>query len=1047
VNSGISYRNGYDNIFFNRAWHLSQMVAPFGTDTIKFSYIQTLEGPASGMPQTVYVITSNHNISQTYSPYCDQTYYVKKISSIVFPDKRTITFIYDSTIKYDQYDRVLNRIIIGDTLFRYAYLMDWNCCKGDTVTNIRAFLAGVRYITDTAAQREYQFTYSGTLFPAIGSTGDTLGNDRDYWGFYNGAHNGSNAVPTLSGIYTGANRTPSSTSALTGTLNSITDPSGGITYYLFESNDLPNYTVTGNDLNVNALVKTSNTISLSEVLGSQRTVTLWNDVIYPGSPFTGACNLVARVTSLDSTITYATDTTTLTNLNKGLSSSFSFSVPNGSYAVKTSILSCTSTLTTMNLDIVWQNQSLSSSAMTVGGVRLKQELHYDPTTGTTDTIATYTYQNTDGSSSGFLGASPIYNFPYTQIVNGTGFSDTTPLIAIMSEPLNELNYAQGSPVGYGRVTVTRGGLTHNLGKEVYQFTGLSDAGWTTVSPSFPYAPITQPDWAMGLPEKVSTYDSTGRLIDVVTNTYSDTLVTNTTSNFQSRKLGKTSITYNGSPVTLTTPYTEFYEASDYYPQSGMARPVKKIDSTYHSDNSLQILETDYTYDTNYNVTTIQQPFNQSLGLYLQRRFYFPYNYTLTGAIGRLRDSGIIAAPVSEEDWITGDANPRMVAAKISDFTQLTAGNVKPLTIYTLQSNAPVLQTTIGTFNPASLVRNSTYLVPQIGYITYDAHGNLLQTENLQSGQSNTIVMDYDNQFPIATVTNAANSDIAYTSFESDGSGNWTIGSSARSNTNALTGKLSYNLSNGNITKSGLQTGTTYFISVWGYSASISVNGTAMTNNVAQQNGWTLYQTTVTGVSTVTISGSGIIDELRLHPSTANMETATFEPFIGRTSSVDLNNTVSYYLYDSLNRLKVVKDKDLNVIKKYDYEDSTIIISVKPIWQNTGTTRCGPGNGEVDRQEKDTNPYSLSYNQLMWVFDHTDCTSCPPYCPQGKIINCACDMGVRCNISSVYTKVNGNWVWVCTWHITYSDCSTGSNNIEYDSSSCTISTNCCSGGGE
>jgi len=1043
VNSGVTYRNGYDNITYNSAWHLSQVIAPFSTDTIKFSYVQVNEVTLSGMPQTAYVVNATHSLSQFYDPEVSQAYSIKKISSIAFPDKRNVTFVYDSAVKYDLWDHVLNRIKIGDTLFRYGYLMDWTCCKGDTVSNARAFLAGIRYITDTAAKREYQFTYYDTLFPAIGSHGDTLGNDRDYWGYYNGANN-STSVPTLTGVFTGANRAPSSTAALSGTLNSITDPSGGTTYYKYESNDLPNYTLTPYDVTTDALVKTSNAITLSQVLGTQHTLTLFNDILYPGSPFSGTCNLIARVTSMDSSVTYATDTTTLYSLNSGLVSSFTFSVPNGNYLIKTNVASCTFTLSSMNLDIIWQNQSVVSGALTTGGLRIKQQSHFDPITGKTDTLATYIYQNPDGSSSGFLGAAPVFSYPYSQTVINGG-TTVTPLTAISSEPINDLNYTQGSPVGYGQVQVIRGSPTHNLGKQVYQFTNLTDAGWSTNSPSFPYAPVTQPDWAMGLPKKVSTYDSTGRLIDVVTNTFSDTLVTNTTSNFQSRKLGKTSTTYNGDPANPSTPYTEAYESSDYYPKSGQALLVKRIDSTYHSDNSLQIVETDYSYDSNYNVTMVQSPYNQTLGLYLQKRFYYPYNYTLTGPIGRLRDSGILASPVSEEDWITGDANPRILSARINDFTQLTEGNVKPLTLYSLQSNAPVLQSVIGTFNAASLVRSSTYLIAQEGY-SYDAKGNLLSRKNLQSGQSNSRIMDYFNQFSIATVSNAATSDIAYTSFESDGSGNWTIGGTARASSSALTGKQSYNLSSGNITKSGLQTGTTYFISVWGNSATISVNGSALSTVVAQQNGWNLYQTTVTVTTTVTISGSGLIDELRLHPTTANMQTTTYEPFIGQTSLADLNNTVQYYMYDSLNRLKVIKDKDLNVIKKFDYEDSTIKISVRPNWQNTDSTRCeSPGNGNVDRLIIDINPFSPTYNFQKWVFDHMDCPTCLP-CP-GKVIDCVCDNGVRCNISSVFTKINGNWVWVCTWHITYSDCSVGSNNVEYDSVSCTVNTSCCSGGGE
>src|SRR6185437_11821406 len=298
-------------------------------------------------------------------------------------------------------------------------------------------------------------------------------------------------------------------------------------------------------------------------------------------------------------------------------------------------------------------------------------------------------------------------------------------------------------------------------------------------------------------------------------------------------------------------------------------------------------ETDYQYDSNYNVTQVTTPYDPTRGLTLQRKFYYPYNYTLSGAVGRLRDSGNISKVVSSESWITGDANPRMTAAQITDYQQLTKGEVKPLTLYTLQSNAHVAQSVIGTFNPASLVRNSSYLVAQKRFVTYDSVGNLIQTQNALSGQNDAVIMDYFNQFPVARVSNAAQSDIAYTSFESDGSGNWSIPSSVRNRVSYLTGKSSYDLSNGSITKTSLNTATTYIISYWDSSnASVTVSGAQNITLAAQQKGWNLYTQTISGVSSVTISGTGLIDELRLYPNYANMTTSTYEPMVGITSGCD-----------------------------------------------------------------------------------------------------------------------------------------------------------------
>jgi len=66
-------------------------------------------------------------------------------------------------------------------------------------------------------------------------------------------------------------------------------------------------------------------------------------------------------------------------------------------------------------------------------------------------------------------------------------------------------------------------------------------------------------------------------------------------------------------------------------------------------------------------------------------------------------------------------------------------------------------------------------------------GNPIQVTPF-SGISTSYVWDYVNTQPIAKATNAAADQIAYTSFEADGTGNWTIGSSSRDTTAAITGK-------------------------------------------------------------------------------------------------------------------------------------------------------------------------------------------------------------------------------------------------------------------
>ncbi len=82
--------------------------------------------------------------------------------------------------------------------------------------------------------------------------------------------------------------------------------------------------------------------------------------------------------------------------------------------------------------------------------------------------------------------------------------------------------------------------------------------------------------------------------------------------------------------------------------------------------------------------------------------------------------------------------------------------------------------------------------------------------------------------------------------------------------------------------------------------------------------WTYFEHTVTGTSTVSITGGGDIDELRLYPANAQMTTYTYASEVGMTSACDVDNRATYYYYDTLGRLSYVKDQDGNIIKTYRY---------------------------------------------------------------------------------------------------------------------------------
>ena len=204
-------------------------------------------------------------------------------------------------------------------------------------------------------------------------------------------------------------------------------------------------------------------------------------------------------------------------------------------------------------------------------------------------------------------------------------------------------------------------------------------------------------------------------------------------------------------------------------------------------------------------------------------------------------------------------------------------------------------------------------------------GNLSDVTG-RDGVVNCYIWGYQNTLPIAKVLNALSSKIAYTSFEEDGGGNWNIGSTIRLSGGNVTGTKYYQLSNGAITKNLLTPGKQYVVSYWTQSpSSLTINGTTGVKGKTYGT-WSYYEHLITlaqGVYSVTIPQvNATIDELRLYPVAAQMTSYTYDPLRGITSESDLNDRTTYYEYDSLGRLKDIKDQDGNILKTFNYHYQT-----------------------------------------------------------------------------------------------------------------------------
>ena len=309
------------------------------------------------------------------------------------------------------------------------------------------------------------------------------------------------------------------------------------------------------------------------------------------------------------------------------------------------------------------------------------------------------------------------------------------------------------------------------------------------------------------------------------------------------------------------------------------------------------------------------------------------DYTITGstpdaqstAIQLLQSKNMVGTEIETSQFLTDSVNTSRYVAGVLKFYLPTQPYLSQL--YQLQTVTPLSTLTTSTSTAGVFSYDSHY--QPWGSISYDAYGNVTQ-QSRTNGAPTAYIWDYYNALPIAEVKAATTADIAYTSFEADGTGGWVIPTTTR-DTTQFTGNVCYDLLSGNtISKNGLTGTKQYIVSYWSKSGALTVTtniGTATAVASQVHNGWTCYQHTLaTGSTTVslTTTATKTIDELRLFPVGALMSTTAYLPLVGVTDMSGPTNALMKYHYDGLGRLSLVTNEDANIVKHYQYNYGTAI---------------------------------------------------------------------------------------------------------------------------
>lgn len=916
------------------AWFLNKVQDGNG-NTVTFHY-----SPITTSFQTKATDTRNLNITYNSLVCTDPqvTCYNQSVSntfqldSIKYPTGK-IVFMNDTATRKDEGAGILKSISLYNPfgLLKYYQLYTSYYLTGSNT----ACSAGYRLRLDSIAEigsmgtklPSYKFFYNNTTLPC------RLSNDQDYWGYYNAANNNEfvSYRTAQTALLVGANKKTDSVASKAGILEKVVYPTGGYTRYFFESNQYAAFVPEGydffNPVQFTALNGDNGNPGDNYHLEFSSNFTVTNGDI-PGA--IGYLLLKGAISkySADSAV-FADIRISITGPNgysKNIFNNDTLHLLSGNYTLHASIETeyagtpyC-SFLAKLNKYNYYNDRYVTRLH---GGLRIRQIDDYSEYDSLANTRR-FVYNNFDGalpdstSSGNYSGLevdSTLYEYQAQTCAapgTGTGCCVYISYNATTNYPLLGLS----PTLGYSNVRVIYGPDGQN-GKEEFIYTSNKDYQ-DVVSFSPPFIFVAQNEWKRGLLLSQKTYKKTGNNYLVIAEkkiTYDFHLSDTTRKLAQAVRVGKT----NGYSAGITGVDTwDLYNLSaTIYQLSAEAFNVSSDTSYQYTDNKRLLQVTTFTNSPkNFQVATKTQL--NSKGEILKDVHTYPLDYTgNNGFVISMKNKNLISLPM--ESYSTIKDTAEYVLNGIVR-TYKVSGN--PDTTYNLVSASPI---PINNFTKATvdnankLVLDSRYQ-PAINYSRYTPEGMLSQVST-RNNYPNTFIWYY-NSYLAAEIKNADSMDVAYSSFETEPvvSGNWTISSTARDSLYSMTGRSSYNMSAGSISKSNLTINKLYIITYWSRNGKLTISGaTTTTGTVKTSFGWTLFKETILPYSsTITLTGSGLIDELRLYPKGALMTTYTYLPLVGITSKCDAADVISRYEYDDLNRLIRIRDGRNAIQKSYKY---------------------------------------------------------------------------------------------------------------------------------
>jgi YD repeat-containing protein len=933
----------YD-VYLPTAWYLNMIVDP-GVDTISFHYNRHNYNYVTGLTQSVVKpavqlmpMCGSNFVCPTGTESNNCLMWLETDGAILQEIRTsaftTVTFRHQSRTDISG-DSLVNKIRVFDRSsgsmvlareFTFNYLSAGtdntfaNDYNNSPDLRSRSFLSSMEIGAGPgSAPQIYYFAYDRpeSLPPRI-----SFG--QDHYGFFNGAAGNTSLIPTVTDpmmsdyfdTYAQANRSVNPAFAGRGLLNRIIYPTGGSDSLIYEGNDYwaeePGPIPTGNksvsvsSLVYRQLVTKSDTVRMPVLAGASSMLGTLTIEATVGDPQNPSPHDLAELKVYD-------QTTAQLLLSETYVQYTSKEISIGLVAGHLYKIECSAQagIVEANMSATLKYQSgipaMIKQNKPAGGMRVAKVLTRNNFTGATITKRYYyrTLAKPDSSSGRITNTLPNYIKIIDRVVECSqsvgGTVSCGDYYSILSSSVDNMQLYPGGPVVYTGVVEGWGEDFENGGVE-YAFETAKDIPSANIlNNGVNGGPVTNFSWRNGLEIYRNTFkklpDGTKRSVQKIYNFYKDDV--RGQWSFDNYIFEKNYELAYGVDAYTTRPFNGgLFKVNGNWTYKDSSRIVTFDDN----NDSLVVTEKNF-YD---NASHLQLTRQRSKNSLLQEQLLinrYPQDKTailnLSASAAQAIDSMISAnevEPLIEMERYSGGGLQLAVRNNNKYWTMGGRSFTAPADVEIKTGTAP----------------KETRVV----YTEYNARENLV-TQAKAGDAPNTYLYDYNGIFPVAQVLNAGTDAIAYTSFEAEGKGLWAFAGSTVADNTAPTGKKAYLLTGNNITRTSLPSGA-YVVSYWAKGGSVQVNGGGGTA-LRAFNGWTLYRHLLTAVTSVTVSGSGYLDELRLHPQGAQMVSYTYDPIYGINAQADAKGQVTKYEYDLFGRLKLIRDMDGKILKQMEYQ--------------------------------------------------------------------------------------------------------------------------------